>query len=169
MSKSLNKNDLLKALSAIKLLCVDTDGVLTDGGIYMAEDGRELRKFSVKDGLGLKRVMAVGIPVAIVSASKTKAIAARAEALGIPHCLLGVEDKIGAVSELCAKLGIDMENVAHIGDDRNDMPLLEEAGVALTVANAIDEVKAMAHYISDAQGGNGGVREICELIVEARS
>jgi 3-deoxy-D-manno-octulosonate 8-phosphate phosphatase (KDO 8-P phosphatase) len=160
---------LAERMKAIKLLTVDTDGVLTDGGIYITDAGEELRKFNVKDGLGMKRVQAAGASVALVTASATAAIAHRARILGLDHVFLEATDKLAVIAGLCAASGLALDEVGHIGDDLNDLPVLTAVGCPMTVADAVDEVRAAAVYIAAKAGGSGAVREICDLIVKAKS
>ncbi len=155
--------------SAIKLLSLDVDGVLTDGGLYYADDGRQIRKFNVKDGMGVKQAMSAGVDVAIITASKAPCILKRAEDLGVKHVRIGVEDKLAALKTICSELGVTLAETAHMGDDLNDIPVLEAVGFALTVADAIEDVKAAAGYVAKKGGGAGAVREVCDLIVESKT
>lgn len=148
----------------IKLLALDVDGVLTDGGLYYTDAGEELKKFNVKDGMGLKVVMDLGLEVAIISASTSRSTHHRARKLGIPHVLTGVEDKLAALRNLIAALGVTLEQVAFIGDDLNDLPVLREVGFPLTVADAAAPNLALAAYVTTRAGGCGAVREVCDLI-----
>ena len=159
---------LAARLAGIRLLTVDTDGVLTDGGIYINDAGEELRKFNVKDGLGLKRVQAAGAAIALVTASATTAIAHRGRMLGLDHVFLDANDKLATVSGLCDRMGISLDQVGHIGDDLNDLPLLQAVGCPMTVADAVDAVRGAVLYVASKPGGGGGVREICDLIVAAK-
>lgn len=168
-SKKLSGAALKRRLAAVKLLSVDVDGVLTDGGLYFDEAGRQLRKFNVKDGLGLKRAMQAGVEVAIVTASSAQAIRHRAQDLGIRHLVMGSEDKVGAIRKLSQELGIDLKAAAHIGDDANDLPVFATIGLAVTVADGSTEAKARAHYIVPVNGGYGAVRALCDLLVAAKS
>ncbi len=155
--------------AGIDLLTLDCDGVLTDGGLYYAADGSELRRFNVRDGVGIKALMAAGIEVAFVTASRTEAISHRAAVLGVPHCLIGVEDKVTAVTALAADLGIPLERTAHIGDDINDAALLYEVGFAITVADATPDIKAIADFETVSRGGQGAVREVADHILATRA
>ena len=152
-----------------RLLSLDCDGVMTDGGLYYAADGTELRRFHVRDGVGIKAVMSAGIEVAFVTASTTPAIEFRARALGVKHCILGASDKVEALTQLCDKLGIGLPHVAHVGDDLNDLPVLECVGLPITVADAVPAVLEKVAFITSRSGGQGAVREICEHMLEARS
>lgn len=159
------EKDISLQLKPIKLLGLDVDGVLTDGGIYITDSGEEIKRFDVKDGLGLQLLMRSGIEVAIISASRSPAIRHRAERLGIRHVLLGVEDKLTALKTLCQQLELQLENVAYVGDDATDTPVLLTVGCPLTVADAIQPNKNCAIYITQRPGGHGAVRELCDLFL----
>ncbi|MFC3226961.1 KdsC family phosphatase [Marinibaculum pumilum] len=165
----LDRPALLDRLAGIGLLSLDVDGVQTDGGLYYAEDGSELRRFHVHDGQGIKQVMAAGVAVAFVTASTTPAIGHRAARLGVAHAFLGVPDKEAALAGLCQTLGLGLDRVAHVGDDVNDLGLLRLVGCPLTVANARPEVRDACLYVTTTPGGAGAVREICDLILNART
>ena len=165
-TKKLTKAALIKRLREIKLLTLDVDGVQTDGSLYYTETGEQLRKFNVRDGVGIKNAMTLGVAVAIVTASTTPSIEHRGRKLGVPHVFIGAEDKMSAITGLCDDLGIDLADVAHIGDDLNDLPLLRGVGLPLTVADAVPEMVA---YVTKKEGGMGAVREICDLLVEAKA
>ena len=160
---------LKRRLEGIRLLSLDVDGVLTDGGVYYGENGTVTRKFNVRDGVGIQKVLARDIEVAFVSAGTTRSIHHRARTLGVRHVLTGVADKQAEVEKLCRKLKVPMAAVAHVGDDVNDLPLLEAAGVSFTVADAVPEVRASADYVTRRPGGEGAVREICDLLAAGRS
>ncbi len=157
--------DSLSNFPRVKLLALDVDGVLTDGGLYYTETGEEIKKFNVKDGLGLKQLMASGIEVALISASGSQATLHRANKLGITHVFTGVEDKLETLTALCELLRLDLREVAYMGDDWVDVPVLGAVGLAITVADAIAEAKGCAMYITDKGGGQGAVREVCDLIL----
>lgn len=161
-------SEILDRLARIGLLSLDVDGVQTDGGLYYTETGEELRRFHVHDGQGIKQVMAAGVEVAFVTASTTVSIRRRAERLGVRHMLLGVADKETALRRLCSELELPLSRVAHVGDDVNDLDLLRLVGCPLTVANARPEVRDACLYVTRAPGGTGAVREICDLVLEAR-
>lgn len=160
--------DLLKRLGRVRLLSVDVDGVLTDGGLYYTEDGRLLRKFNVKDGMGMKRLREAGVEVAMISAGTGPTILERGRDLGLEHVFSGVEDKLATLSGLCRRLGITLAEVAHVGDDLNDVPVLNAVGCPLTVADAVPEARDAAVFATAKGGGEGAVREICDLLIEAR-
>lgn len=161
--------DLSQRLARIRLVSLDVDGVQTDGGLYYTESGEEMRRYHVRDGMGIKRLMAAGIEIAIISQSTTPAILHRARKLGVSHCLVGVEDKLGAMHEICASRGISLDQVAHMADDVNDLPLLRAVGLPVAVADAVLEVLACAAHVTRRNGGEGAVREFCELLLASRA
>lgn len=156
-------------LAKLKLVCFDVDGVMTDGGLYYGPDGQVMLRFHVADGMGLKRLMAAGIHVCIISQSDNRIIASRAKALGITHCYLGVDEKLKIVKQLTQKLRISIDEVGHIADDVNDLSLLREVGVTVTVPAGVREVKNTVQFVTTNQGGNGAVREFCEAILDSRN
>ena len=155
-------------LAGLKLLSLDTDGVLTDGGLYYTDAGDEMRKFNVKDGMGIRMLQSAGVEVVIITASSAPAIAHRGHRLGLEHVYLETEDKLAALVELCDKRGIDLDQVAHVGDDVNDLPVLEAVGCPMSVANAMPAAKEVALYVTHNNGGEGAVREVCDLILELK-
>ncbi len=165
----LSRGRLIERFKSVKLLSLDVDGVLTDGGLYYADDGRQLRKFNVKDGLGMKRALEAGMEVAIVSAGTMPSIRHRGEILGIRHVFTAVADKLETVEALCGELGIGLAEVAHVGDDLPDLALMERIGCPLSVAGAVPEVLDVAAYVTERPGGEGAVREICDLVVASRA
>jgi 3-deoxy-D-manno-octulosonate 8-phosphate phosphatase (KDO 8-P phosphatase) len=160
----LAEEELKQRLAKVKLLVLDVDGVLTDGGLYYTETGDELKKFNVKDGMGIKKVMQAGINVAIITTSTSAAVMHRAKKLGISHVYLGAEDKLAALKELARQLQISMEYIAYMGDDANDLPVMQAVGCPMTVADAMPENLAHAVYITRKAGGQGAVREVCDLL-----
>ncbi len=167
--RSRSDAEVSRLLSGVKLLSLDVDGVLTDGGLYYADDGRIQRKYNVKDGVGIKRALEAGVHIAIISAGAPGSIPERAATLGIEHVFTGVEDKMEVLETLCAELGVEMSEAAHIGDDINDVALLEAVGCPIAVADAQPEAWAAALIITERNGGAGAVREICDGLVETRS
>lgn len=154
-------------LSTVKLLALDVDGILTDGGLYYTESGEVCKKFNVKDGKGIKLLMQSGIEVAIISANDSPATNHRAQKLGIVNCFIGVEDKLTVLENLCQKLDLSLSQVAYMGDDLNDLPVLNAVGFPLTVADAIPENQAVAKYVTKLSGGQGAVREVCNLLLQS--
>jgi 3-deoxy-D-manno-octulosonate 8-phosphate phosphatase (KDO 8-P phosphatase) len=152
----------------IRLLALDVDGVLTDGRIQYTSSGEELKSFSILDGLGIKLVRRAGIQVAIITARRSPMVERRAAELGIDHCLQGREDKLEALRELLFAQGIELAQTAYMGDDLPDLRAIQSVGLGLTVANASREVARRAAWQSRARGGEGAVREACEMLLEAR-
>jgi 3-deoxy-D-manno-octulosonate 8-phosphate phosphatase (KDO 8-P phosphatase) len=149
------------------LLSLDVDGVLTDGGLYYSNDGSIQRKFNVKDGVGIKRVIDSGVTIAIISAGVSGSIPSRASTLGIKNVFTGVKDKQAVLEELCKSLEIGLSEAAHIGDDINDIGLLKIVGCPIAVADAQPEVIKVSKIVTQRKGGLGAVREICDAIIEA--
>ena len=161
----LTKEQFLDRLADIKLLTLDTDGVLTDGGIYFTDDGEELRKFNVKDGLGIQRLQDSGVKVAIITASSTPAIAHRGRRLGVDDVFLDCEDKLATIIRICDEMGIDLNQVGHVGDDLNDLPVFDAVGCPMTVMDPAESILSSALFVTKKKGGEGAVREICDLII----
>ena len=153
---------------AVRLVSCDVAGVLTDGRIYVDDEGRETKAFHALDGVGFKRLKAAGIEVAWITGSASASVAHRARALGIVHLIRGTEDKLPAWERLRTSLGVPAQACAHIGDDLPDLPLLLACGLAASVPHAPDEVKRHAHYVTRRAGGQGAARELAELILAAR-
>lgn len=160
--------DTQTLFAPIRLLGLDVDGVLTDGGVYVFEDGQQFRRFNIKDGLGIKNVMAVGVDVIIISSSAVQAVRHRAESLGIQHVYLGIGDKLATLQHHCTTHQIQMSDVAFMGDDLADLPLMQQVGVPLAVADAVPAVVEAARYVTHLRGGYGAVREVCDLLVAAK-
>nr|WP_022956575.1 3-deoxy-manno-octulosonate-8-phosphatase KdsC [Perlucidibaca piscinae] len=152
----------------VRLLALDVDGVLTDGRLYFAEDGQEFKTFDTQDGHGIKMLQAAGIEVAIITGRNTKLVQRRAGNLGIRHLLQGREDKLVALRELTGELGIDLDEVAYVGDDWPDLPAILAAGFGVAVANAHAELRARADHVTTLAGGRGAVREVCDLLLGAQ-
>ena len=160
--------NLFPLFKRIRLLFLDVDGVLTDGGIWVGEKGKEFAKFDVQDGKGIIRAQEEGLIVAFVTAKELEATKRRAETLGVKEVYLGVKDKAQVYETLLQRYGLSNEETAAVGDDLQDLPPMERAGLAVAVANARPQAKRVAHYITQAKGGQGAVRELVELILEAR-
>jgi 3-deoxy-D-manno-octulosonate 8-phosphate phosphatase (KDO 8-P phosphatase) len=154
--------------AAIRLLVLDVDGVLTDGTILLG-GGEELKSFHVRDGLGLKRLMSAGVAVAVISGRESAAVTRRMAELGIRHVYQGIEDKLDVFGRLCSTLGIGAAEVAVVGDDLPDLPPMRAAGLAIAVADAQEEVRAAAHWVTRAAGGRGAAREIADGLLAARA
>ncbi len=152
----------------IRGLLLDVDGVLTDGRILYLPDGGEARAFHVRDGLGVQLLAAAGIPVGILSGKSSELVRRRAEEMGIGLMLLGVEDKVAGFQQACDKLGLAADEVAYVGDDLPDIPLVRRAGLGFAVADAAAEVRKAANIVLRANGGQGAVREVCERLLKAK-
>ena len=153
----------------VRLLILDVDGVLTQGELIYSDQGEEdWRAFNVKDGLGIKMLIQEGIRVAIISGRKIKAVDYRAHDLGIKEVYQGIRDKVRIFEEIVKKYKITHEEVGFIADDLIDLPLLSRVGFAIGVADAVEEIKEHAHYITKLPGGKGAVREVCDLILKSQ-
>lgn len=160
--------DLEDRARRVRLLSCDVDGVLTDGKIYYAADGSQLKAFSTLDGFGLKMLQEAGVTVAWISGSRAPAVTRRAEDLGVTHVVLGADDKFAAWEKLRAQLDVEADACAHIGDDVPDLPVIVRCGLGATVPHAPAALRRAAHYVTRADGGAGAVRELCELILAAQ-
>jgi len=156
------------AARALRLLALDVDGVLTDGRLRYGPDGETVKVFDVKDGLGIKLLQEEGIEVAVISARRAPALERRLSDLGVRHAHLGRGDKIHALGELQQTLGIAPEAMAFMGDDVLDLPVLRAVGLAIAPADAHFLVRDEAHWVTDAPGGRGAVREVADGLLAAR-
>lgn len=160
--------EVLARAAKIRVAAFDVDGTLTDGRLWLGEDGRETKVFHVHDGLGLKRLQQSKVVVAIISARISHAVALRAESLGIVHVYQAQDDKRACLLELLNALGLAPEQAAFIGDDLPDLPPMRASGLAIAVANAHPVVAAQAHWTTSKSGGFGAAREVCDLIMHAQ-
>ena len=156
-------------LARIELLILDIDGVLTDGRLYFSARGEALKVFHVRDGHGIKLVLAAGVTVAAFSGRKSAAAAARMRELGVSHLVQACSDKVAALHRLTRRLGIDPLKCACIVDDTPDLPLMAAVGMAGAVADAHPVVLSAAHWVAKAKGGEGAVRELCDALLRARA
>ena len=155
-------------LQRIRLFATDVDGVLTDAGMYYAESGDEWKKFNTHDGMGIKLLQRAGIITAIVTQERTKLVARRAEKLMIPELHQGVMDKLTVIREMAARHGLSLKQVAYIGDDVNDLEALKAVGFSASPADGLPAIVAAVDYVCQKKGGEGAVREIIEMILEAQ-
>ena len=160
--------ELIARARAIRLLVLDVDGVLTDGRLYYADDGVELKAFNIQDGLGLRMLSASGVIIAIISGRRSTALERRAENLGVEHVFQGVNDKLSVFQELLTRLSLGARTAAAIGDDLPDLPVLRRCELAVSVPDAPALVRDHAHYVTQRRGGHGAVRELCEMIMTAQ-
>lgn len=161
-------SELRAAAARIRLLVLDVDGVLTDGGLLYDAEGRESKSFHVRDGYGLQQAMAAGVMVAVISGRRSPAAAARLAELRVPHVFLGRNDKREVFDQLLAELGVPASHAACVGDDVTDLGIMAVAGLGITVADAHPDVVRAADWVTRAGGGRGAVREICDLLVSSR-
>lgn len=152
----------------IRLLVLDVDGVLTDGRLYFSAQGEELKTFHVRDGAGIVQLLRAGLQVAVISGRDSRAVERRMAELGIAWVRQGVHDKLSALRELLDILGLGPQAVACVGDDTPDVPLLETARLAIAVADAHPAARERAHYVTRLPGGQGAVREVCDLLLGVR-
>lgn len=152
----------------IRLLILDCDGVLTDGTIILLPDGDETKSFDVRDGHAMVMVRRAGIPIAIISGRSSSAVRTRADELGVAHLIEMAWGKIEPYEEVLAKEALSDAEVCYVGDDVVDIPLLRRAGLAIAVADAVDEAKQFAHMVTSRPGGRGAVREVIELLLKAQ-
>lgn len=157
---------LLKA-QGIRVVFVDVDGVMTDGGLYFSESGETLKRFHVLDGQGLKLLQKAGIVPVVITGRDSAPLRKRLEALGMTHVHFGVEDKLPVAEKTLAVLGLHWSQAAAMGDDWPDLPVMQACHFACAPANAHVEVKAVAHYTTCLRGGEGAVRECCDLLLIA--
>ena len=153
----------------IRLLVMDVDGVMTNGKITYTSDGQELKSFNIKDGLGIKRAQASGIETAIITGRTSPMVERRALELGIDHLVQGREDKLAALSDLLDQINLSLDQVAYIGDDLPDLTAIESVKLGACPADAATEVKSKANWVSTWAGGDGCVRELCDLLVSHKS
>ncbi len=161
-------DDLLQRARAIRLAIFDVDGVLTDGKLYFLPDGGEFKTFNTLDGHGIKMLINSGVRTAIISGRTSTAVERRAQNLGIHHLIQGREDKQVVLDALLAELGLDYSQVAYLGDDLPDLPVIRRVGLGMAVASADGFVRRNAHGVTSARGGEGAAREFCELIMHAQ-
>lgn len=162
------KNTLLPRLKKIKLLATDVDGVLTDSGMYYSENGDELKKFNTRDGMGLVLLRNAGFKVAIVTSEETKIVERRAAKLEIADLFQGARNKVAALEVLMKRHALKWEEVAYIGDDVNDLEVMKRVGFAATPSDGTDKNKKIAHYVTKKKGGEGCVREICDMLLSLK-
>ena len=161
--------ELLRRLREVRLLGLDVDGVLTDGRLVYGPNDTEFKTFLAQDGSAMKRLMASGVPIAIATGRTSDAVARRSSELGVPYLYAGVADKLAALRTLAARSGVPLDEMAYAGDDLADLSVRGHVGVFVGVPNGHPEVIRQADYVTSAPGGAGAVREICDLVIAARS
>ena len=162
--------ELKNKIEKIKLLLTDADGVLTDAGVYYGVDGEMLKRFSIRDGMGVERLLQIcNIETGIITGELSGSIVKRAEKLNIKELHLGAKNKIVVLEQILKSRNISLDEVAYIGDDVNDLGVIEQVGFSACPIDAMDEVKEKVHYVSTQKGGNGCFREIAELIIKTHT
>jgi len=160
--------DILEKASRIRLLIFDVDGVLTDGSLFIGDDGQEYKAFNSRDGHGIKMLQKHGVTVAIITGRTSKVVEHRMANLGVSHVYQGKLEKLPAYEELAAKLGIPAGETAYVGDDVVDLPVMRKVGLAIAVQDAHPLVKTHSHWQTPSCGGRGAARDVCEMLMEAR-
>lgn len=159
---------LIEKAKKIQCVICDVDGVLSDGLLHLDNHGNELKSFHVQDGMGLKLLMSAGITVAVITTARNAVVDHRMKQLGIVHYYKGQVDKREAYERLKETLNLQDEQCAYVGDDLPDLPLIRQVGLGVAVSNAVDLVKEYADWHTQRPGGRGGVREVCDLILQAQ-
>lgn len=150
----------------VRILILDCDGVLTDGGMFFNAEGQAMKRFDVKDGLGLVRLAEIGFPTAVVSGDSSAISTKRCEVLRVGHVVVGRMDKVDAINEILSETGIPAESAVFMGDDVSDIGAMQMVGLGVAVADAVDAVRAAAGWITERPGGHGAVREVCDAILD---
>jgi YrbI family 3-deoxy-D-manno-octulosonate 8-phosphate phosphatase len=162
--------ELLSRAAKIRVVVSDIDGVWTDGGMYYSEHGDELKKFNTRDGMGAELLRQAGIPLVMLTTEETEIVAWRARKLKLEDSLYqGVRNKAAKIREIAERYDVELEEIAYIADDINDLEAMRSCGFRATVADGLKSLKEIAHYICNARGGEGALRELVELIVESRA
>lgn len=166
----MNNNLELRAIaSKIKLVAFDVDGVMTDGSLTFLEDGREIKTYNAKDGLGVVMLGKAGIITSIITARDNNVVKVRAEVLNIKELYMGQKDKVQALKELMEKYNLNDDEIAYMGDDLPDICVLEKVGLKSCPKDAVEEVKNVCNFISNYNGGKGAVRELCNFILKSKN
>jgi len=160
--------DILDRARRVRLVIFDVDGVLTDGSLYIGDDGREYKAFNARDGHGMKMLRHTGVDLAIITARTSEAVRIRMESLGVEHVYQGRLDKLASYEEMKGLLGLSDKQIAYVGDDVLDLPIMRRVGLSVSVADAHTLASHHSHWQTRAGGGRGAAREVCELIMEAQ-
>ena len=160
--------DVLDKAAQIKLLVFDVDGVLTDGSLFLGDDGQEYKAFHSQDGHGIKMLQKYGVEIAIITGRTSQVVEHRMANLGITHIYQGKLEKLPAYEELRKKLGISAEETAYVGDDVVDLPVMRRVGLAIAVQDAHPLVRQHSHWQTPSTGGRGAARDVCEMLMEAK-
>lgn len=157
-----------ESASSIRLLLTDVDGVLTDGGVYYGAEGEVMKRFDIRDGMGVVRLREAGIETGIITGERSPSVSRRAEKLKIERVILGCDDKRGALDAILAEGGYTIDQIAYIGDDVNDLEIMKALSLTAAPADALPQIRAIASHICTKQGGHGAFREFAEMIIETR-
>ncbi len=160
--------EIIKKAKKLKLLILDVDGVLTDGRLFFDDKGKEYKCFHARDGHGIKLLRETGVQVAVISGRKSNSVVLRMKSLGVELVYQGHENKIAAFNEIIQKLSLEPEQVAHIGDDLLDLPIMTRVGLSVAVNDANGAVKDYADWCTTTKGGLGAVREVCDFIMQSQ-
>jgi 3-deoxy-D-manno-octulosonate 8-phosphate phosphatase (KDO 8-P phosphatase) len=160
--------DLLERAARIKLLALDVDGTLSDGRLWFTTDGKEIKAFNVMDGLGMKLLHENGVEVALITARDSPIVQQRARELGLRHVYQGSRDKLDSLQHLSRALSVKAEQIAYMGDDLPDLPVLRSVGLAAAPSNAHPWIRERVHCVTPAGGGEGAVRQLCDVILLAQ-
>ena len=160
--------DLRERAAAVRLLIFDVDGVLTDGSLFLGDDGLEYKAFNARDGHGMVMLRESGVALAVISGRSSEVVRLRMEGLGVAHVYQGQRDKLAAYGQLKETLGLTDAAVAYVGDDVIDLPVMRRVGLAIAPADAHPLVLRHAHWCTAAAGGRGAAREVCELVMDAQ-
>jgi len=160
--------DILDKAAGIRLIIFDVDGVLTDGSLFLGDDGQEYKAFNSRDGHGIKMLKKYGIEVAIITGRTSQVVEHRMANLGVEHVYQGKLEKLPAYEELAAKLGIPASETAYVGDDVVDLPVMRRVGLAIAVQDAHPLVRTHSHWQTPSPGGRGAARDVCEMLMEAK-
>ncbi len=162
--------ELIEKALKIRLLLTDCDGVLTDAGVYYSARGEEMKRFSIRDGMGVERLRTLcGVDTGIMTGENSAIVARRAEKLKMTHLYLGIKNKAAQLQTMLEQHGFGADEVAFIGDDMNDLEILQLVGLSACPADAMPKVKAVVHYVCQSDGGKGAFREFAEYIIEQRT
>lgn len=162
-------DEIYQRAKPIKLVVFDVDGVLTDGSLFYGDDGQEYKAFNSRDGHGMKMLQSTGVEIGIITGRTSNVVNHRVQNLGIKYVYQGQLHKLPAFEELVKKTGLSIEQVAYVGDDVVDLPLLIRAGLAITVKDGHELAKQHAHWVTPSCGGRGAARDICEMIMRAQN
>lgn len=160
--------DIIKKATKVRLVIFDVDGVLTDGSLFLGDDGQEYKAFNSRDGHGMKMLQATGVDIGIITGRTSNVVETRMASLGIKHLYQGQQEKLPAFEELLQELSLTPEQVAYVGDDVVDLPILIRVGLAIAVQDAHNLVKQHSHWTTPNPGGRAAARDVCELIMQAQ-